>query len=458
MARISFYGAAGEVTGSNFLVETDKHQYLVDCGLHQGMGSYEANQKPLPYPADKIDAVIVTHAHLDHVGRIPILVKNGFHGPIYATAATVELAHLVLKDAFHVMTMRDKGRSEKKEPLYSEVDLRRALSLFKAVPYHKPNPLLDGDTFTMVDAGHILGSASLTVQVEGKEIVFSGDLGHWPNVLLPHLEAPREADVIVMEATYGGEEHPESPNIVNDRLDIVRKCLEWTVQNRGVLLIPAFSLERTEEVLYLMDHLFKTKQLPRIPIFLDSPLAIETLEVFERHHELYQAEVRNEMKTDDVFDFKGLVLTPAVEDSKDINELPPPKVIIAGSGMMEGGRIMHHLAHYLPYRNTLIMVIGFQAQGTLGQKIVSGDSTVNIHGQVVKVEAKVEVVDLFSGHADNSDLLEWVKSIKLKDPNNSRIIVVHSEKDRAAKFAEELTQQLPGIKNEVASEGESVEI
>jgi metallo-beta-lactamase family protein len=294
--------------------------------------------------------------------------------------------------------------------------------------------------------------------VEGREIVFSGDLGHWPNILLPHLEIPREADMVVMEATYGGVEHQEAPSASRDRLDIVRNCLEWTVQNRGVLLIPAFSLERTEEVLYLMNHLFKTKQLPKIPIFLDSPLAIETLEVFERHQELYNREIKSEMQHDDVFEFKGLVLTPTVEDSKDINELPPPKVIIAGSGMMEGGRIMHHLKHYISKSNTLIMIIGYQALGTLGQRIASGDARVSIHGEQFTVNAKVEQVDIFSGHADNSDLLDWVKSIKLKDPNNSRIVIVHSEKDRAAKFQEEIKQLYPLGKSEVASPGETIEV
>lgn len=456
MAKISFYGAAGEVTGSNFLVETAEHRYLVDCGLHQGMGAYEQNSHPLDYPADKVDALIVTHAHLDHVGRIPILIKEGFRGPIYTTAATAELATLVLKDAFHVMS--EKSREHHEPMFYEEADLNRALSLFKPVPYHQPQTLFGSDTFTLVDAGHILGSASLTLNVEGKEIVFSGDLGHWPNILLPKTETPREADVIVMEATYGGEEHTESPNVSQDRLDIVRKCLEWTVQNRGVLLIPAFSLERTEEILYLMNYLFNTKQLPKIPIFLDSPLAIETLEVFERHQDLYRSEVKTEMKGDDVFNFRGLVLTPSVPESKDINEMAPPKVIIAGSGMMEGGRIMHHLANYLPNSNTLIMVIGFQAPGTLGSKIVGGDAEVNIRGEHVKVEAKVEVVDIFSGHADNSDLVNWVKSIKLKDPNKSRIFVVHSEKDRAAKFQSELKEIFPSVDCEVATEGETVEI
>lgn len=455
MPKVTFYGAAGEVTGSNFLVETSKHRYIVDCGLYQGLNSADENKQPFEFEPKDVEALIVTHAHLDHIGRIPKLVKDGFSGPIYATVATVELAKLVLKDALGVMASRNRDTDE--PPMYDEVDLNRALSLFKPSPYHQSVPLFDGDNFTFFDAGHILGSASLTLEVDDKKIIFSGDLGHWPNVLLPKTEVPREADAVIMEATYGGEEHRESSHVAEDRLTIMRRAMEYVVQNRGVLLIPAFSLERTEEILYLMHHLFKTKQLPKIPIFLDSPLAIETLEVFEHHKELYQQEIKSEANREDVFDFRGLVLTANVEDSKDINNQVPPKVIIAGSGMMEGGRIIHHLRRYLPMRNTLVLIIGYQAQGTLGQKIVDGAKEVNVFGTQVPVWAKIEKAEIFSGHADNSDLLNWVKSVHFR-AERGQIIIVHSDKERAIIFQKEIDQQLPDHDCEVAAHGETVEL
>ncbi|HUD20843.1 MAG TPA: MBL fold metallo-hydrolase [Candidatus Saccharimonadales bacterium] len=456
MSKVTFYGAAGEVTGSNFLVETADKKYLVDCGLFQGLDSAQENEQSFGFEPSQVDALIVTHAHLDHVGRVPKLVKEGFHGSIYTTAATLELAQLVLKDAFGVMEGR--ARENNQPNMYEETDLNRALALFKAVPYHQPTTLFGADKFTFYDAGHILGSASVALEVEGKKIIFSGDLGHGSNVLLPDTQVPREADVVVMEATYGGQEHAETSQVAEDRLTIMKRAMEWVVQNRGVLLIPAFSIERTEEVLYLMHHLFTTKQLPKIPIFLDSPLAIETLEVFERHHELYRSEIKSEAERTDIFSFRGLALTPTVPESKDINDTPPPKVIIAGSGMMEGGRITHHLQRYLPMRNTLLLVIGFQAVGTLGSRIVGGEHEVSIYGHRVPVEAKIMKAEVFSGHADNTDLVDWIKSIKFLNGERGRIMIVHAEKDRAEKFQQELGQLLPQIDTEIAKHGETVEI
>lgn len=455
MTKVSFYGASGEVTGSNFVVDTGEKRYVVDCGLYQGLHSAEENEHPFEYDPKTIDAAIITHAHLDHIGRVPMLVKGGFSGPIYATAATVELAQLILKDALGVM--QGHARDNNVEPMYDEADLHRALALFKPCRYHEKINLFGNDSVTFYDAGHILGSASVTLEAGGKKLVFSGDLGHYPNVLLPHLETPREADMIVMEATYGGVEHQESPNVTKDRLEIVREALQWTVQNRGVLLIPAFSLERTEEILYLMKELFMTKQLPKIPIYLDSPLAIETLEVFERHQELYSQAVQKEAQQSDVFDFRGLVLTPTVEDSKDINDQHPPKVIIAGSGMMEGGRIVHHLKRYLSLNNTMVLVIGYQAMGTLGQRIAGGEKVVHFAGTDVTVRAKIVKAEIFSGHADNGDLVEWVKSINFVNREKGRIVIVHSEKDRALNFQKELDTLMPDVDIEVAQHGETVE-
>lgn len=460
MVTLHFYGAAGEITGSNHLIDTGEHKYIVDCGLFQG--SHELtkhNVDDFPFDPATIDAVMVTHAHLDHIGRLPKLVKDGYRGPIYATEATIELSTITLKDCLGLMAHRHER--EQTPILYEAVDLQRTLDLFQPVPYHQPQPLQGSDSFTLYDAGHILGSASILVEAggpstgsgQGKKIVYSGDIGHWPSPLLPKPETPKAADAIVMEGTYGGVEREDRGN----RLEILKTALEWTVQNRGVLLIPAFAVERSQELLYLLHYLFHTKQLPKLPIYFDSPLAIGALHVFERHQELFNQEVQRDVHADhNIFSFQNLVITPTGEDSRDINAQAPPKVIIAGSGMMEGGRIHHHLRRYLSHPNTLLLVVGFQAPGTVGQRIVSGAESVRIFGDEIAIKAKVQVVDMFSGHADNSELLEWAKGIEL--PADGKVFIVHSEADRAKKFQEELEALKPAADVRIASHTEPGEL
>lgn len=451
MVSISFYGAAGEVTGSNFLVKAPAKQYVVDCGLFQGSRTFaEMNDEPFPYRADEVDAVFITHAHLDHVGRLPKLVKEGYRGPIYATEATIELSALVLKDALDLAEHRH--HDEGKPLLYDKADLRRTLDFFRPAEYGRPVILSKDDKATFFDAGHILGSATVLLEVNGKEIVFSGDIGHRPSILLPEPETPLEADSVVIEATYGGREREDKP----DRLQVIKEALEWTVKHNGVLLIPAFSIERTQELLYLLHQLFHRHQLPRLSIFLDSPLAIEALEVFEHHQKLFAANVRRKHQGENIFSFRKLVLTPTVEDSKSIHEHPNPKVVIAGSGMMVGGRIYHHLAKYLDKPNTYLLVIGYQAQGTLGSQIIGGAKKVNIFGHLVEVKANIKVVDVFSGHADNSELIEWLDKIKLKD--GKKVFIVHAEVSAAEIFKRELKAHYPDSEVVMAILNSTVEI
>ncbi len=450
MVKISFYGAAGEVTGSNFLVTSDNHKYIVDCGLFQGLPEITRyNTEQFAYNPKEVEAVIVTHAHLDHVGRLPKLVKEGFHGPIFATEATIELAGLVLDDAEGLMHHHFEQSNH--PVLYDRIDLERTKTLFRAVPYHKPFRLPTGDTVTFFDAGHILGSATILFETGGKRLVFSGDIGHWPGTILPHPETPLEADCVMVEGTYGSIEHKER----QDRLTVLKDALDWTAEHRGVLLIPAFAVERTQEVLYLLHHLFTENQLPKMPVFVDSPLAIEALEVFERHLELFRREIRDE-HDHNFFSFRSLALTPTVEQSKEINDLPPPKVIIAGSGMMQGGRIEHHLKHYLDKPNTYLLVIGYQAEGTIGQRIISGQKVVEIHGEQVSVRAHVVNVDAFSSHADDSELIAWLKQIKFQP--NSSIVITHSDLKRSEPFAQELAKQFPNVKTHVAQLNQSLDL
>lgn len=452
MPEISFYGASGEVTGSNFLVSTGNDKYLVDCGLFQGsQHAFNDSLTSFQYDPSEIDALIITHSHLDHIGRIPKLVKDGYRGPIYATAATLELTELILADAYHIMEMHH--RKDHQPMMYEETDLKRALSLFKPISYHKPQTLEGEDSVTLYDAGHILGSSSVLLKAGGKRFVFSGDLGHYPNTLLPHSEPPPEADIIITEGTYGGVEHKTK----QDRVEVIKKAIEWTIQNRGVLLIPAFSIERTQELLYLLHQMFTHHKMPRIPIYLDGPLAIRALEVFDRHLELYTEQVRKDSNTGhEIFSFKSLAITPTVNDSKSINTIKPPKVIIAGSGMMVGGRIIHHMKRYLSHERTLLLVIGYQADGTLGRKIINGAKEISINGSKVAVRAKIEIVDAFSGHADNSELLDWLKGVKLS--KGGKIFIVHSDPKRAELFEDNIQEAFPEAEVQKAVIGASIQV
>lgn len=453
MAKLGFYGASGIVTGSNFLVESQSgEKIVVDCGLFQGdMDARELNSKPFSYNAAEVKAAVLTHAHLDHIGRLPILVKDGFRGKIYGTAATLDLTQLVLKDAYDVMLGNHEQDGD--ALLYEQADLNRTLDLLAPIPYKTRTEITSNIFTTLYDAGHILGSSSILIEADDKKILFSGDIGHAPSTLLPHAQTPPNADVIVTEATYGGVDR----TLKHDRLTVLKESVDWTVKNRGILLIPAFSVERSQELLYLFNHLQNQKQLPRVPIFLDSPLAIEALEVFQRHQQLFKKEVQLERQTDnEIFDFKGLFLTPTSAESREINDALPPKVIIAGSGMMAGGRIMHHLKRYLAKKECLLLVIGYQAEGTLGNKIVDGARSVFLMGDEIPIRAKVEVVDAFSGHADNKELIDWIKGVNLSA--QGKVYIVHSEPDRAQAFDQELELLLPNITVEVAQNDTLVEI
>lgn len=453
MTKVTFYGAAGEVTGSNHLVETGEHTYVVDCGLFQGGDqTAEHNNEPFAYDPSKVEAVIITHAHLDHIGRLPMLIKNGFRGPIYLTQATAELTRITLTDALGLMSHRQEQSANPLPPLYDQADLQRTLALFHPIKYRTKQTLFGNDTVELFDAGHILGSASVLLETNGKKLVFSGDIGYYPNTLLPKPESPPEADIIVTEATYGGVQRKEKM----DRLAVVKDAVNWVIERRGVLLVPAFAIERSQELLFLLHYLFVEHELPKMPIFLDSPLAIEALEIYERHKELFNQAVHDESGNADPFTFRGLVLTPTSADSIEINTTPEPKMIVAGSGMMEGGRIHHHLKRYLSHDNTLLLVVGYQAVNTLGRKIMDGAKEVQIKDDWIPIHARVEVVDIFSGHADDVELKEWVSKIKLNE--GGKVAVVHSEPDRAKTYQTELKAIFPQAAVTVAAHGLSVEV
>jgi len=453
MVKVTFFGAAGMVTGSNHLIETDNHRFVVDCGLFQGMGLAEHNHEPFGYAAEEVEAVIITHAHLDHIGRLPMLVKEGFAGPIYATQATIDLMHLALADACGLMI--EKAERHGPPPLYDEADLNKTLSLCRAVDYHQTVQLTPKVSLTLYDAGHILGSAIVLLELEGKRLVFSGDLGFFSDTLLAKPEMPKQADLVVMEATYGNRNHPDQPG----RHQILKDAFGWTARRRGVLLIPAFAIERTQELLLLLNELHDQGELPKIPIFLDSPLAIEALEVFKHYKKLYLKRIQEEIEqkpNHDVFAFERLILTSAVEQSKAIAHQPPPKAIIAGSGMMEGGRIVHHLKHHLGQPSTYLLIIGYQAQGTLGSRILSGAASIQIMGEQIPIRAKVVNCPTFSSHADHKGLIDWLKHVEVKA--EGQVVIVHSDSDQALAFHNSLHQSWPELKSTIAKFGQTVSL
>ncbi len=410
--KIRFIGGADDVTGSNSLVETAGKKIVVDCGMFQGGQFNEVhNAEALSYDPKEISAVLITHAHLDHVGRLPILVKEGFTGFFYATDATRDLAELVMHDALGVM-MHDNVKFGR-PILYNDQDIASVMAQFKAIDYYEETDIFhDGSVkVTLRDAGHIFGSAFIEIVSEGKRVVFSGDIG---NVNVPILRdtdnLPDDVDMLVCESTYGDKLHESDES----RRDILERLVTEAVHRGGVLMIPTFSLERTQELLYELDKLIEQQhRLPPVPIFLDSPLAIGATKVYERYPKYYDEHAKELIKSgDDMFMFPGLVLTETRDESKKINSTPNPKIIIAGAGMMNGGRILYHALRYLSDPKSTLLIVGYQAYGTVGRAIQEGAAHVEIMGERVAVKCKVQSVGAFSAHGDQAKILSWIASGK----------------------------------------------
>lgn len=402
---LTFCGGAGSVTGSNFLLSRNGAQLLIDCGMFQGSRfAEEANHRPFAFTPSEVDALLVTHAHIDHIGRIPKLVRQGFAGPIYSTKETRELAALMLEDSAGVI--EKEARREGRDPIYTEADVRVTLPLWQSVAYHEPFAVPGDLSACFRDAGHILGSAMIELSShEGEKIVFTGDLGASPAPLLRDAEAVTDAKYLVMESVYGDRAH-ETPEASVGRLE---DAIEETIRRGGVVLIPAFSIERTQVLLYHLNELVEHGRIPRVPIFLDSPLAIKATAIYRRATESFRADVRAAIKSgDDIFNFPGLVPTLSSEESKMIAEEANPKIIIAGSGMSNGGRIIHHHKRYLPDATTTVLIVGYQAPGSLGRQLEEGAKKVTIGGEVVAVRAKTLALRGFSAHRDGDGLFDFV--------------------------------------------------
>jgi len=458
--KITVLGAGGGVvTGSCYLVETSQARVLVDCGLFQGTeGAGDLNHPPLGASSAQLDAVVLTHAHLDHVGRLPLLAKTGFTGPVFATPATIEMAALILRDSAKIQSQdaerynrRHPDSGEKPaEPLYTLAETETILRQFKPVPYDKPVPVAPGVRACFAEAGHMLGSASIKLFLgeEGspeRMVVFSGDLGPKGAPILRDYETFSQGDVVFLESTYGDRDHQPLADTIEQFVQIVQQ----SVEQKGKILVPTFAVGRAQLLSLLLASIFRKKIVPPFPVFLDSPMAIEASKIYARHAELYDEEMVAYLKEGPLAqDLATLKMSSTVEDSMAINNCPGPFLVMAGAGMCTAGRILHHLRHNLGNPQTHVIIVGFQANGSLGRRLVEGVKKVTIFGETIEVRAHIHTLGGFSAHAGQTDLLNWFGTIATVKP---RVVLTHGEngpRQTLAKLISErhgLTPLLPAL-------------
>lgn len=447
---LKFLGASQNVTGSCYLLQVEDQRILVDCGLFQERKLQERNWEPFPVDPTTIDAVLLTHAHLDHVGRLPLLVKQGFRGPIYGTAATLDIAKIVLEDCAHIQEedAAKKAKRHRREgrqgphpevPLYTQDEARSTFPGMFPVEYEQEIQVGRQVKASFHDAGHILGSAMIRVVIGSgsgtRSILFSGDVGRWGKPIIRDPTQFSQADYVLVESTYGDRLHEPEGSIEND----LEKVVNETHRRGGNLVIPSFAIERTHELLYHLNSLLMKKRIPPLLVFVDSPMAVGVTEVFKRHSGLFDEEMKSRLQSgQSPFDFPSLHLVRAVEGSKAINMIQGSAIIIAGAGMCNGGRIKHHLLNNLARDQSTILFVGYQAQGTLGRQILDGNSSVRIFGQDVRVRARIAQIHGFSAHADRDELLRWLSSIQVAP---RRVFVTHGEGDASLAFVDHLVNR-----------------
>lgn len=448
MAKLNliFYGGADGVTGANFMLEKksstkgdgDGMKILIDCGMIQGSKFAEnLNRSEFKYDPSSIDYLLITHSHIDHIGRIPKLVRDGFNGMILSTPETKELSSLMLEDALKIL--EEEAKQDGQLPLYEKEDVKKTLSLWNSLSYHTPRRLEGGFEIYFKDAGHILGSVMVEITYNNRKIVFTGDLGNSPSPLLKDTENITEADYMVMESVYGDRNHEQK----DKRQDRLKNIIKNTLDKKAVLIIPAFSLERTQAILHEMNDIFENGDVANLPVFIDSPLASKVTEVYKKYA---IADFNDTVKTkinagDDVFDFPRLKFTVKAEDSDNIRRTSNPKIIIAGSGMSHGGRIVKHEKNYLSDPNAILLLVGYQAVGSLGRQLEDGAKKVNIFGETVNVRAKIEKINGYSSHKDSDNLVNFVGTAMIAS-DLKKIFVVMGEPKASLFLVQKLRDEL----------------
>jgi len=432
--NLTSYGAAGEVTGSCHLLTIDNFRLLIDCGLFQGGDiNYQKNWQDFGFNPKDIDAVILTHAHLDHCGRLPRLFGQGYQGPVYATSPTIDLAQIVLEDNFKII--QEKTKEKKLGLLYTSVDLKKLYQNWRPTDYYQEQSLGNNLNFTFHNSGHILGSALVEIRVGAKTIIFTGDIGATNMPLVKDVDYLTKADYVVTESTYGDRAHENN----RDRNQKLISAVQKATLNHATLLIAIFAIERTQDILKVLNDFYETHLDFSAPVFLDSPMADRATEIYEKYIDYLNPAAQDTLKVDkDIFKFPHLKITSRVEESKLINAVRPPKVILSGSGMMEGGRIIHHLAHAAPDPKNQILFMGYQVPGTLGAKLLNGAFDFDYYGKKVAIKAGVDQIDGFSAHADLPALLTWLGHFQ----NHPQVILVHGDKTVLPKFSQTIKAKL----------------
>jgi metallo-beta-lactamase family protein len=467
--KVTFWGAAGGVTGSMHLVESGGKRFLLDCGLNQGRRKdTDRKNRNLPFDAGTIDAVVLSHAHIDHSGNLPTLVKDGFSGPIYSTPATVDLCGWMLRDTAHIQEKDAEflnKRIEKRksmglgngpvEPLYTMADAEKTLPLFHPVAYHTPQVLTEDLTYVPYDAGHILGSSFVVLHSgngEGRvRLLFSGDVGRPGLPIIRDPEPVQPAEYLILESTYGGRLHKSIGHVIDKLENVVNR----TAHRGGRIIVPSFAVGRTQQLVLLLHQLANEKRIPNIPIFVDSPLAVNVTDVHRSHPECFDEETRAYLLNgEDPFGFKRLQYVRTAEESKKLNDLHVPFVVISASGMAEQGRILHHLRNGIEDPRNTILITGFQAQDTLGRKLVEKCPEVRIFGEPMRVRAEVASLDELSAHADQRELLDWVRPLA---KGLRKVFLVHGEPLQAQTLCGLLHAEF-GVDVAIASPGDSFEL
>jgi metallo-beta-lactamase family protein len=440
--NLTFQGAAGGVTGSLHVLESDGKRYLLDCGMFQGRRKEaEQRNRDFPFPASSIEAVVLSHAHIDHSGRLPLLVKNGFHGPIYTTPATIDLCNAMLRDTGHIaesdaeFVNRKHPEDPPVEPLYTVEDAAAAMQYFRPVPLHKPTTIGGNLVMESYDAGHILGSSSIVLNDGKTRLAFSGDVGRPGLPIIRDPEPLPPVDYLIMESTYGGRKHPQPGEALGQLEDIVKR----TVARGGRLIVPAFAVGRTQQLVLMLHELMNRSRIPALPIFVDSPLAVNVTDVFRAHPECFNKETNEFLNNrEDPFGFNRLTYIRDVNESKNLNNRKGSFIVISASGMCEAGRILHHLRNNIGDSRNTILLTGYQAENTLGRKLRDGWKTVRIFGIPEQVEAEVAALDALSAHADAGELLDWMKPMTA---SLKKVFLVHGEPEQSAALAKAIHER-----------------